>query len=115
MTPIEIIRSECQKNGISLAKLEQTLNYGNGSLAKATNLPFSRMQEIADYFGKPLDYFREREGEYYTNPDTVEEAQRLFENKDLRVLFDAAIDSSPQDLQMATDLLKRLKRTNPDG
>ena len=46
---------------------------------------------------------------YYTNPGTAKLAQELFENHDLRILFDAARDSDPKDLQMAADLLKRLK------
>lgn len=52
---------------------------------------------------------------YYMNPETAELAQQLFEDKDLRVLFDAARDSSPEDLQMAAELLRRLKGTNPDA
>ena len=52
---------------------------------------------------------------YYTDPETAQLAQELFEDKDLRMLFDAARDSKPQDLQMAADLLRRLKETNPDG
>jgi transcriptional regulator with XRE-family HTH domain len=51
---------------------------------------------------------------YYTN-DTLEAAQKLFEDRDMRILFDAARDSRPEDLQMAADLLKRLKATNPEG
>lgn len=52
---------------------------------------------------------------YYMNPETAELAQQLFEDKDLRVLFDAARDSSPEDLKMAADLLRRLKGTNPNA
>ena len=51
----------------------------------------------------------------YYEDDTAEIAQEIFENKDLHVLFDAARDSKPEDLQMAADLLKRLKATNPEG
>lgn len=51
---------------------------------------------------------------YYEN-ETAEIAQEIFENKDLHILFDAARDSKPEDLQMAADLLKRLKATNPEG
>lgn len=51
---------------------------------------------------------------YYTS-DTLEAAQKLFEDRDMRILFDAARDSRPEDLQMAADLLKRLKATNPEG
>lgn len=52
---------------------------------------------------------------YYVNPATAKMAQELFEDSDMRVLFDAAKDSRPEDLKMAADLLKRLKETNPDG
>ena len=51
---------------------------------------------------------------YYTS-DTLEAAQKLFEDRDMRILFDAARDSRSEDLQMAADLLKRLKATNPEG
>lgn len=51
----------------------------------------------------------------YYEDDTAEIAQEIFENKDLHILFDAARDSKPEDLQMAADLLKRLKATNPEG
>lgn len=59
----------------------------------------------------------EREGfpPYYMREETEAMAQELFDNKDLRLLFDAAKDCRPEDLQMAADLLKRLKQTNPDG
>lgn len=46
---------------------------------------------------------------YYTNPETARLAQELFETPGMRILFDAARDSDPKDLQMAADLLKRLK------
>lgn len=52
---------------------------------------------------------------HYTDPDAAYLAQRLLENKDMRLLFDAAKDSKPEDLTMVTEMLKRLKGTNPDG
>jgi len=52
---------------------------------------------------------------YYQKDSAAEMAQKLFEDKDMRLLFDAAKDCRPEDLQMAADLLKRLKQTNPDG
>ena len=51
----------------------------------------------------------------YYDDDTAEMAQALFENEDMRLLFDAAQGCTPADLKMAADLLKRLKSTNPDG
>ena len=46
-------------------------------------------------FGVSVEYIRtgeEKEGgeKYYLNEETAEMAQKLFENKDLRVLFDAS-------------------------
>ena len=52
---------------------------------------------------------------YYFDDDTAKKAQELFDNPDMRILFDAARDSRPEDLQMAADLLARLKETNPNG
>ena len=46
---------------------------------------------------------------YYLDKETSEKAKELFENSDMRVLFDAARGSKPEDLQMAADLLRRLK------
>lgn len=55
------------------------------------------------------------ENTYYQNRETAQLAQELFEDSNMRLLFDAAKDSRPEDLRMAADLLKRLKETNPDG
>lgn len=55
------------------------------------------------------------EGNYYLNKETANVAQEIFENPDLRALFDAGRDSKPEDLRMAADLLTRLKETNRDG
>lgn len=52
---------------------------------------------------------------YYFSDETARVAQELFENKDLRILFDAARDAKPEDLKMAADMLKRFKGTNDEG
>lgn len=79
---------------------------------------------IANYLGVSMEYLMtgqesEKESEegnkYYFSDETAEMAQELFENSDMRILFDAAKDSKPQDLKMAADFLKRLKETNSDG
>ena len=53
--------------------------------------------------------------QYYLNNETAQIAQEIFENKDMRILFDAARDSRPEDLKIAADMLRRFKETNPDG
>lgn len=48
--------------------------------------------------------------QYYVNPETAEVAQKIFENKELRLLFDAAQDASPEDLLTVHQMLLALKR-----
>lgn len=79
-----------------------------------------KIQKLADYFHINMSdliehTYDETQGEYYLDPVTAKKAQELFTNTDMRMLFDAAKDSKPEDLQMAADLLLRLKGTNPDG
>lgn len=75
---------------------------------------YETLEKIADIFNVDMNFLmggktKESTSEYYINPETAKLAQELFENHDLRILFDAARDSDPKDLQMAADLLKRLK------
>ena len=49
----------------------------------------------------------------YENIGSAKKTQSIFDNKEMRLLIDAAKDCTPEDLQMAVDLLTRLKRT-PD-
>lgn len=74
-----------------------------------------KLQKIADYFGVSLDYLMTGEepenGErYYLNDETSAMAQQLFENKELRVLFDTAKDATPEDLQTVHSMLLALKK-----
>ena len=98
----------CKETGISQSTIstwKKKKNIINGETAKI----------IADYFGVSVDYLvtgKEKEGrdKYYLNKETAEMAQQLFENRDLRVLFDAAKDASPEDLKTTYDMLMALKR-----
>lgn len=51
----------------------------------------------------------ETSGGYYINPETAAVAQQIFENKELRLLFDAAADATPEDLQLVHQMLLALK------
>lgn len=97
----------CKETGISQSTISTWKKKGNlikGDLAK----------KIADYFNVSVDYLmtgEEKESDkYYLNDETAEMAQAMFENRDLRVLFDAARDASPEDLKTTYDMLMALKR-----
>lgn len=81
---------------------------------------YEKMSRIAEILGVTVEYMEtdansSKDTKYYLNEETAKLAQELFDNPDMRILFDAARDSKPEDLQRAADLLKRFKETNPDG
>jgi hypothetical protein len=49
---------------------------------------------------------------YYTNPETAKVAQEIFDNSDLRILFDAAKYSTPEQLKLAAEMLRQFKKTS---
>lgn len=74
-----------------------------------------KLLKIAEFFNVTLDYLRTGENSslqdgYYLNDETAEMAQTLFENKNLRVLFDAAKDATPEDLETTYNMLMALKK-----
>lgn len=57
MTILERIKEECKKRkNISITTLEAELGYSNGSLAKAKDIPSSRIFEISQYLNVPMEY-----------------------------------------------------------
>ncbi len=73
-----------------------------------------KLKLIADYFNVSLDYLLgesdtpAKDG-YWLDEETARIAQKIFEDKNLRLLFDSAIDSKPEDLKLVHDMLSRLK------
>lgn len=72
-----------------------------------------KLQIIADYFEVTFDYLMGTEKnenvQYYLNDETREIAQEIFENKDLRILFDASRKAKPEDLKFIVEMAKRFK------
>ena len=74
-----------------------------------------KVQKIADYFGvgksKLLDEQNDTTNEsYYLDDETTKMATEIKDNKELKLLFDAARDSSPEDLNTVHQMLLALKR-----
>ena len=70
---------------------------------------------LADYFGiLKSDLIENKSNEqnqsYYLNPETSKIAQQIYDNKELSLLFDAAKDAEPEDLQTVHSMLMALKR-----
>lgn len=115
----EIFEQLLQSYGISTYKFCKETGISQSTIStwktRRNLLSGEKAKVIADYFGVSVDYLmtgEEKEGgeKYYINDETAAMAQKLFENKDLRVLFDAASDANPEDLKATYDVLMALKR-----
>lgn len=75
---------------------------------------FETLEAIADFFNVDMNFLLGKDGSendrYYLNDETAQAAQEIFENKELRLLFDAARDADPEDLQTVHSMLLALKR-----
>lgn len=117
----ENIRDIAKTKGVSINRLEKELGFARSSINKFNkNTPsVEKLQQIAEYLNVTVDYLMSGEEnvekeKYYLNDETAKAAQEIFENKDLRVLFDAARDASPEDLKTTYNMLMALKRKERD-
>ena len=73
-----------------------------------------KVQLLADYFhvekSDLIDDKSALQKGWYTNPATAKIAQEISDNKELSLLFDAARDADPEDLQTVHCMLMALKR-----
>lgn len=117
MNSVDRVKQICKDRKIPISKLERDLGFSNGYIGqlKKGTFPDDRLTAIANYLGVSPDYLmtgdsHEESSKYYINEETAQMAQEIFENKELRLLFSAARDASPEDLKTTHDLLLALKR-----
>jgi transcriptional regulator with XRE-family HTH domain len=115
------------ERGWSQTELAKRIGYADKSMISriengAVDLPRSQIMKFAEVFGVSAGDLFGNDGVqnsatpiYYTDPEATKIAQKIFDDSDLRALFDASEGVRAEDLQMAADLLRRLKATNPDG
>lgn len=82
------------------------------------NIPSDKIEAIAKVLNVTPAYLmgweddddnQDNEG-YYTNPETAKMAQELYDNPNLRILFNAVRRVSPEDLKFVGDLVERMKK-----
>ena len=115
----EVFEQLLQKFGVTTADVCKATGIGQSTMSnwksRRNLISGKNAQLIADYFGVSVDYLmtgKEKEGgeKYYINDETASIAQEIFDNKGLRLLFDAAKDAQPDDLQTVHQMLLALKR-----
>ena len=110
MATIDRIRALCAKNHTSIKALEKELGFSNGSLAKAATIKDDRLQRIAEYFNVTVDYLMtgEENTGYHLNEETAKMAQEMFEDPDMRSLFDMKRNMPPERFKAHMEFMKNL-------
>ncbi len=86
--------------------------YESGSIE---DMPSTVLESIADILRTtPADLMGWKDDKnekiYYLNEETAQMAQEIFDNKELRALFDVQKDMEPEDLQALQNMALALKR-----
>lgn len=120
------MKNELSMNVIYYKKLRKMTNK---SLAEATGLPEGTISRIASgetkepklktlrLLAKALDCTIDdlQTGgtvePYYLNQEMADIAQDIYENPNLRILFDASKNLSPEDIQAVVEIAKRIQAT----
>lgn len=116
----DIIREKRLEKNLTMKELADLVGVSEATISRwesgdIENMKRDKIAAIVRVLGIPVEVIMGWETSYYNDYETAKKAQEIFSNPDLCALFDASRDSKPEDLQMATDLLKRLKETNRDG
>lgn len=113
----ENVKNAAKAKGYSINRLEKELGFSRSYILKFKTITPSaeKIQKIADFLGVSSEYLmtgeeKENEERYYTNDETAQVAQEIFENKELRALFDVQKDMTPDDLRALHSMALALKR-----
>lgn len=115
----EIFEQLLQKFGVTAYQVSKATGIAQSTFSswktRRNLLSGDKAKKIADYFGVSVDYLMtgEEKGDgekYYLNDETAQVAQEIFENKELRALFDVQKDMEPEDLKALHNMALALKR-----
>lgn len=125
MTIGDRIRTRREELGLTQKELAERLGYKTKSSitkieAGDNNLPITKVAKIAKALEVTESYLMGWEDSaivpadghtdaYYLNPETAKVAQKVFDDPNYRILFDAAADSAPEDILMVAEMLRRFK------
>lgn len=110
----DVFKSLRIKNGLTQDELSKNIGISRSAISmyeRGEREPdFETLEVIADYFNVDMNYLSGNEEEsYYTNLQTRQIAQEIYENKELRILFDASRNAKPEDLLFVAEMIKKLK------
>lgn len=111
----EIFAELLKKKGIKTSDVAAATGISNMTFSdwkKGKSTPkVDKLQKIADFFGVTLEYLttgKETKPQYYLDNETATIAQEIFENPDMKSLFDMSRKMSPEKLKAHLQLMKML-------
>lgn len=116
----EVFEQLLQKFGVTTADVCKATGIGQSTMSNWKNrrnlISGKNAQLIADYFGVSVDYImtgKEKEGgeTYYLNDETREIAQEIFENPDLKSLFEMSRKMPPERLRAHIEFMKKMQES----
>lgn len=114
MNSVDRIKEICAVKRIAISRLERDCGFSNGYIRgmKDGKMSAERLKKVADYLDVTTEYLLTGDNEgYYINPETADMAQKIYDNKDLRLLFDVAKDVTPEQLKLLHDLALSWKKS----
>lgn len=111
MNTVEKIVEICKNRKIAISRLEKACGFSNGYIRglKRGDMPSNKLAKVADFLGVSTEYLSgEEEPVYYLNPETAKLAQEMFEDKDMRALFDMKRNMKPEVFKAHYDMMKKL-------
>ena len=109
---LKLLRTE---KGLTQQKLAVDFNIEQSTISayenNARTPDIDTLEIICDYFNVSIDYLTGRDSKsvYYLDPDVAEMAQEIYDNPELRILFDASRHATTEDLKFVTEMVKRMK------
>ena len=96
---------------LDLAKAIDVSNTTINNWVLGYNIPkMHRIDDLCRIFGvSRSELIGEPQEAYFSNPETQKIAEAIYHNKELRLLFDAAKDADPEDLEFVHEWLLHRK------
>lgn len=115
-----VLKSLRIKEGLTQGDLADKMNISRSSIGMYENgdrIPdVGLLEKFADFFNVDMNYITgTTKEEYYHDLQTRQIAQEIFDNPDLRALFDASKNATPEDLEITKNLLLSLKKKEQGG
>lgn len=115
----DIIRQKRLELGLTMKELAKKVGVSEGTISRwesgnIENMRRDKVAALSEVLGVSVDILmgweEKPEPSYYFDEETAKAAQEIFENKELRMLFDATRDADAEDLRALHSMALALKR-----